>query len=209
MIDWKCTSSITEIQVKELRRLFITLFKSNRVSEVFRELNINNLKQTFKIEPELFTQFEHFVRSELAAESEKIDLVNLKANPFGGSSNGPNGLPKIESAPMEAYALTMGKDDLYRYMKEYCHITGNDSFISYLESVAKHFEDKNPEASDNFNNILLRKLSAIADVGNKSRTIAISDYWTQSLLQPLEIAVNKVTNTIFGKECCFYSHARG
>lgn len=174
MIDFSPNGSITEKQVAELRRLFVTLFKINRVSESFKELDVNNIKATFKIDQDLFSEFERFVRTELSTESELIDLVDLNITPFGGPTNGPNGVPKLESAPMEAYALIQNKDGLIKYFTDYCHVTSNQPFLGYLESVAEVYKNENPNA--NLNKIKLRKLTAVTDSGNKSRVIAICDY---------------------------------
>lgn len=61
------------------------------------------------------------------------------------------------------------KTELYIPFKTICELTGNQSLITYLESVCENIEK--PEKK-----IRLRYITGIADKGNKSRAVAISDY---------------------------------
>jgi hypothetical protein len=189
-------------QVTESRRLINTLLHLNRVCSANRTLdNLNNLKAKFRLEPAMVSRFEKFTRNFLSEAREKITLTDLSFDLFLGPSNGPNGKPKLETAAAEANLLV--KDEtLYSALKDLCTITANSTFLSFFERISK---DSNKDVS----RILLRKLTSVPDKGNKSRVIAICDFWTQSILNSVEKVVVRVTSNLFKKECCFFSHSAG
>jgi len=76
-----------------------------------------------------------------------------------------------------------------------------DSFKSLIESCPKEMKK--------WSKIILRKLTSFPDSGNKSRVIAISDYWTQSSLVPIEKLVISVTKELYSKNIAFYGHSAG
>jgi hypothetical protein len=55
----------------------------------------------------------------------------------------------------------------------------------------------------------LRYITAIRDTGNKCRLVAISDYWTQVLLEPIMFDIQKYTSERFGKVSYSTNHAKG
>lgn len=55
----------------------------------------------------------------------------------------------------------------------------------------------------------LRFLSAIPDKGNKCRIVAISDYWTQVLLEPIMIDVQKYIKDRFSGMNYSHDHTQG
>lgn len=55
----------------------------------------------------------------------------------------------------------------------------------------------------------LRTITAVKDTGNKSRTIAIVDTWTQLLLTPFEDNIIIVLRRMFGKSTSFFHHQKG
>jgi len=55
----------------------------------------------------------------------------------------------------------------------------------------------------------LRTITAIKDIGNKSRTIAICDTWTQLLLTPFEDNIIIVLRHMFGRSTSFFNHQEG
>jgi hypothetical protein len=107
---------------------------------------------------------------------------------------------------MEAYAICHGNEGFISHFENFCNETNNGAFLNYLKSQSEIYQSDKPL---DLNKIKLRKLTAICDSGNKSRTIAISDYWTQCLFQPIELKVNTVMNKLFKLNNAFYSHALG
>jgi len=192
----------TEYVQTEARRFLNTLFKLNRVCSANKTLEtLHELKTRFKLDPELLRRFEKFSREFLADVRDNITLSDISFELFLGPSHGPNGKPKLETASAEAAVLV--KDiKLYSALKDMCVITNNNTFLSFVERIAQ----ENKMVTDH---ILLRKITSIADKGNKARVIAICDFVTQSILAPVERIVVKTTMTLFRKQCCYYSHSQG
>lgn len=95
--------------VAEGRRLFLTLLKLNRVCKDFNDLDVSNIKKTFRISTKEYNGFEQFVKDRLSkvVKRRRFDESppELIAEPFFGSLYGPNGVPKLESADAEAYKI--------------------------------------------------------------------------------------------------------
>lgn len=182
-------------------QLLHTLFKLNKVCEGFSELDIENIKSTFELPRELELEFTEYLKKELGDNSAN-NLKKLKASPSFGSSNGPNGVPKMQSASMEAHEMI--NSSLFEPFKAYCELTGNQPLIDYMETQSESYIDKGTK-----DKCVLRKLSAIPDAGNKSRVIAICDFWTQSLLSQLEKVEETHMNQKFGEFSSYYSHSLG
>jgi len=186
----------------QARRLMITLFKLNRVCSANSTLDsLVNLRRRVKLDPELVSRFRAFAQLRLTEVRESITLTDLNFDFFLGSSNGPNLKPKLETALAEAVVLA--KDDtLHRALKNLCYLTNNNDFYTFFTQCVKEHKG---DTSD----ILLRRLASIPDKGNKSRVIAICDFWTQSMLKSVEDKLVNITHNLYSKNCCFYSHGQG
>jgi hypothetical protein len=127
----------TEYEQVETRRFLNTLFKLNRVCSANSTLEaLHELKTKFKLDPDLVSRFEKFSRNFLAEQRELITLSDISFELFLGPSNGPNGKPKLETACAEADVLV--KDvKLYSALKDMCVITNNNTFLSFIERIAR------------------------------------------------------------------------
>jgi hypothetical protein len=205
----------TATHVAEARRLFLILSKINRFLEDHQELNVENIKSTFKVSTEVYNGFEQFVINRLGKVISRLykdERPDFTAIPFFGSSNGPNKLNKVESADAEASKLLDPTCELKEHFIKLAHETLNFSLVSYMESRASEHLNKmqeNPEYKKKFKEVKLRKLTCIPDSGNKSRTIAISDYWTQSIFVPIEREVFRITRILYNNNIAFYGHSVG
>jgi len=92
--------------------------------------------------------------------------------------------------------------ELFIPFKTICELTGNQSLITYMESLCKNIDKPSKKTK-------LRYITAIADKGNKSRAVAISDYWTQTLLNPLMADIQKIIQRYFRNNCSIKSHSNG
>lgn len=159
-------------------RYLLTLFKINRVKSDYSELNVKNLKLSFKIPSDVYNSFEHYARKRLEDIPKKE--VDLTAIPIFGSANGPNASPKLDSADSEAYKIVFVDKEIKGYLYDLIDHTANYGFKNYIESRAESFKKflkEQPEKSKIVcENIYLRKLQSIPDRGNKSRVIAMCDY---------------------------------
>lgn len=196
-------------QVAETRRLLHTLFKLNRVCNANREIvdHIKTIQSKFPIDPAMLARFEQYVRKRLADQRDVIDLTEMQIGFFLGASNGPNLRPKTHSALEEAAVLVHSKQfsKLFTAVEKFCKLTNNNEFLDFLTDSAKKYQNLPSSLTD----IKLRKLVAIPDSGNKSRVIAICDFWTQCVLAPLETKVLNITRELFQEKVAFDSHAEG
>lgn len=114
-------------------------------------------------------------------------------------SNGPNGKPKWQTADVEAYALM--NSELHEPFKKLCFATGNKDLYEYMQTIAS--------SHNRVERKRLRYITTVRDSGNKCRLVAISDYWTQVLLEPIMIDVERYTSTRFKKVSFSRNHAQG
>lgn len=114
-------------------------------------------------------------------------------------SKGPNGKPKWQTADLEAYALINSK--LHEPFKRLCAATGNNDLYEYMLSrSAGHNRVERKR---------LRYITTIPDKGNKCRLVAISDYWTQVLLEPIMTDIQKYTSDRFKNVSFSKDHQEG
>jgi hypothetical protein len=97
---------------------------------------------------------------------------------------------------------------MWNHILDYCAITDNTGLIEYIEHCSTSYQESS-EMKEEFKDPILRKLISIPDKGNKSRIIAICDYFTQSLLAQLENSVINETQLEFGDKTAFFSHSEG
>jgi hypothetical protein len=114
-------------------------------------------------------------------------------------SNGPNGKPKWQTADLEAYALL--NSELHEPFKKLCSATGNNDLYEYMKSLAS--------SHDRVTRKRLRYITTIKDKGNKCRLVAISDYWTQVLLEPIMRDIQMYTKQRFRNVSYSDSHHTG
>jgi len=196
-------------------QLMLTLFKLNKVCESFHELEVEDLQKTFELDPIWVKGFEDFVGKKIFGDWNMSQLTNLcelrVTAPLYGSSNGPNGLPKMQYAPEEAEAIVSG--ELSGPFLDYCEASKNLDFHEWTNHMASpEAKERHPKKGNRIpkkSKTILRKLVSIPDAGNKSRVIAICDFYTQSLLAPLEDFINRVLLHKFRESTAFDSHTKG
>lgn len=113
--------------------------------------------------------------------------------------NGPNGKPKWQTAEAEAYTLI--NSEYNTYFKDLCNSTGNKDLYIYMSEISKGFTRKDRSR--------LRYITTIADSGNKCRLVAISDYWTQVILEPIMVDVQRFINYRYKNVSSNLNHAQG
>lgn len=190
--------------VTEVRRILLILFKLNRVCEANRTLDLTKSRLKFKLDPDTVSSFEQFARMRLGVVREDISPTDLVFDFYLSPNKGPNAVPMQDSALEESAALANDKQ-LHKAFKDLCFLTGNTKFFDFFSQCAKRMLGLKSQLPK----IKLRKLTSIPDKGNKSRVIAISDFWTQSVLASIEDKVIKVTSQLFGNNCCYFSHSEG
>jgi hypothetical protein len=195
----------------ECLRLLLTLFKLNKVCSDYKEIDISDIDSSFKLNPETISGFNAYLSKvfPVTQEDRLKNLAELRSDSFVfGPANGPNSVPKAESALAEAKLLLDG--DLTEPFTDYCNLTSNTQLLSYMENYIKlGIEEPKSNRVAIRKDITLRKLQAIASNGNKSRTIAICDFWTQTLLAPLEHKEQNDMVRRFAGRSAFLSHSQG
>jgi hypothetical protein len=192
----------------ELRRFLLTMLKINRVVAHHNKVETKDLQQKFLLQPSLVNDFTKFVKIRLASVSSDIVRNKLRIEPVFGSARGPNSMPKTESALKEAYAICHRHPKFLEAFTNLCEETNNPSFLNYLKHCSSKYESELGSVKKT-EVIKLRKLTSIPDAGNKSRTIAICDFWTQCALATLEKVVVRITSNLFNKHIAFFDHHAG
>jgi hypothetical protein len=129
----------------------------------------------------------------------RIEDLNLCTRPsLRVLANGPNGRPKWMTADVEAYALI--NSALHEHFKDLCTSTGNLELYDYMVRRASSY--------DRVTRKRLRYITTVKDKGNKCRLVAISDFWTQILLEPIMLDCQQYINSSF-KTCYSKDHAKG
>jgi len=188
----------------EKLRLLTTLFKLNRVSSDLAVLDVENIALKFPLPKDVEEGYIKYL-SERLGDTPEIETNRFNVVPFFGPSKGPNNLPKEETANMEAAALL--SSSMHVHFRTLCQLTDNVPFYNYFVHCAENYMKTNPEAD--LSKVRLRKLAAVPDSGNKSRTVAICDFWTQTVLQPLEEDLKKKLTKEFPKSTAYFSHSNG
>lgn len=203
------TDELHKEDIAKLRQFLQTLFKINKVCEGYRELDVEHLLKKFTLKHQTMVDFEKFIikRIDPFLHFQHTDSNPLVTEPFFGPANGPNGVPKLQSADMEAYGLV--NSPLFRHVKDISKHSGNFSFIDYIQFRSEQYALKPAKDKLKPEDIVLRKLTSIPDKGNKSRVIAICDLWTQAVLKPVEEQVIRVTDYLYKDNCAFFGHSIG
>jgi hypothetical protein len=144
---------------------------------------------------EFKNRYENYVKSNVALNTEEL----ITKPSMRVLSNGPNGKPKWMTADVEAYALLNSKLNIP--FKDLCYATGNVDLYTCMESIALK--------QSRVTRKRLRYITTIRDKGNKCRLVAISDYWTQVLLEPIMFNIQEYTKQRFKEVSYSNDHAEG
>jgi hypothetical protein len=231
-----------------------SLFAMQRVIEDFDELSLDSIEYKGDVDPVFLEEFTVFLDELLGDCTVESSYINglwaqkmitavgttmyeyVVKPPLSIKANGPNKVPKCESATYEAYLMRDSKE-LYPHLLKICEITDNKSFSDFLVKCANMFtEERNAEGellgskpvtpkpktdsdkeshwatSPNVNigdTGCLRKITAVTDKGNKSRVVAMLDYWTQALLQPFESNLNRMIKLLYPTSSNIFDHEGG
>lgn len=201
------------------------------------------VSETFLIDPQIEERYRVYLRSRLGrfgTPNGRIleNLAKCKAKLYVAPSNGPNGLPRVQSAIAEWRELK--NSPLYEPFMDIVRLTGSTGMVEYAEmlhtlpisadsvlnpeeplvpkdrpsklkpvpsSLKRKKVTNNPQFVQD--KTILRRITQFPEKGNKVRTIALCDYWTQSLLTGLEDFLIKHLLENFERSTCFYSHSEG
>lgn len=172
----------------------LTLLNVSRKVKGLSDPNLNSvIEKPSKINEKLLVDFDTYVTNQLRAYKFEPRPINLSLVSPSIKKKGPNGIPKVESAYMEAVALR--NHLLWRPFKNLCSYLGQEYLVDYLNVLTGATESGSP---DDAGPTKLRLLVPIPDSGFKTRIVAISDFWTQLILEPVREHVIKVTDELYG-----------
>jgi hypothetical protein len=149
------------------------------------------------IDNKLLSDFEAYVSLKLNPYKYDRPKVNLWKTRFHLNRNGPNKVPKIESAIREASCLLKGK--LRHPFSRICDEMNCSYLVDYLEALVPEDLATEEKSNTTHESTLLRKLVKVPDRGFKTRIVAIADFWTQLILEPVRDHVQSVTKRLFSK----------
>lgn len=176
----------------------ITILNISRIVEGLTSADFASVEEKSKpIDEDLLLGFTTYVEKALEPHvyiPEKVYLSTYKTN---YKKKGPSGKPKLESAPEEAILLLKDKS-LSQPFRVICSALGVSYLISYMEALVSQTRAKVPDDSnENLKEAKLRKLVTVADSGFKTRIVAIVDFWSQLVLEPIRHYVQLVTKKLY------------
>jgi hypothetical protein len=176
-------------------RVIRSILYLNRLCEGNDVPDFTEIEKAYSVPEPIRAQFQ----SHLSKTVEKFSGELITKPSTRVLSSGPNGKPKWLTADLEAYALT--RSELNVHFKELCLSTGNSDLYEYMESRANTLT--------RVDRVRLRYIATIRDSGNKCRLVAISDYWTQVLLEPIMTDIQFYIKSQFGRISYSTNHSAG
>jgi hypothetical protein len=176
-------------------RVIRSILYLNRLCEGNGTPDFTEIRRAFGVPLEFRNRYQNYVNKHV--EVAKLELITKPSTRV--LSNGPNGKPKWMTADVEAYALLNSK--LNEPFKRLCMATGNADLYKYIEARAA--------TQDRVTRKRLRYITTVRDSGNKCRLVAISDYWTQVLLEPVMLDIQTYIKQRFKGVSYSHCHAQG
>jgi hypothetical protein len=203
-----------------------SILNVHRLCEDFKEISLESITKPGKpLEVSFKNDFKRFVKEKFLEFTIIGDLSWDTTLNIDQSKNGPNSVLSYKSSDKEAFKLLNTKRFSIPF-KKLCELTNNQDLYNYIESRSKAYQDdlafaytSNKSISSRISEekfiaeerqkIFLRKLSGVPDSGHKSRTIAMCDFWTQTILEPTESHLIQATMKLYPNSCDYFSHSKG
>jgi hypothetical protein len=185
-------------------QVIITILNIQKVYEGLVDSSYESItKKKIAIDEDFLGEFSIYVKDFLDNKKKsknypifKPSEVNFEEYRFSVQKNGPNGLPKVESAHIEAVKLC--GSSLFQPWKRLASYLEVNELINYVSVLAKtKVPEKRKEGTISIDSTNLRKLVSVPDKGFKTRIVAICDFWTQLLLEPVREHVQAVIQFLF------------
>lgn len=176
-------------------RVIRSILYLNRLCSGNSSPDLSEITKAFSVPIEFKERYESYVNSHVTKAN--LELITKPATRV--LSKGPNGKPKWQTADVEAYALINSK--IHESFYKLCVATGNADLYEYMKSRAL--------SHNRVERKRLRYITTVADKGNKCRLVAISDYWTQVLLEPIMVDIQQYTSQRFSNVSYSKNHSKG
>lgn len=185
--DYNCRSSDQIIR---------SILYLNRLCSGNSVIDTTEIVKKFRVSETFKSQYKNFLKERFPT----VEYGELITKPtLRVTSSGPNSKPKWQTAELEAYALM--HTEYASHFESLCHATGNLDLYKYVQAKA--------EELTRHDKVRLRYIVSIPDKGNKSRVVAISDYWTQVLLEPIMADVKSWTLSTYSDVVSTSDHTVG
>jgi hypothetical protein len=158
--------------------------------------DISEITKPFKVPEHITQEFKTFLK--LRGVDSPVGELNSRPA-LRVLKHGPNGKPKWQTAEVEAYALM--HSHLHDAFKAMCAATNNVDLYEYVKATASK--------QSRVDRVRLRNIVVIRDKGNKCRLVAISDYWTQVILEPIMNVTQQFITAEFGSVSSAKNHIAG
>jgi hypothetical protein len=177
-------------------QVVLTILNIVRMIEGLSEADFLSVtEKASAIDDDLLSSFETYVSNKLKPHKYNFDSSDLKGYRFRLHKNGPNGKPKIETAHEEAVCLL--NSSLNRPFKSLCSEMKLNYLYEYLSLLTELVPESHEKYGTNPAQTKIRKLVSVPDSGFKTRIVAIVDFWTQLVLEPIRDHVLSVTKQMF------------
>jgi hypothetical protein len=189
------------------------LYMTRVLEEMYERDNPSITAPMQQIDPTLLNEFRTYVQNEFKekcvydyVKSLMLDIT-LKFG-INNNSNGPNSKKRLASALRELlYIMDKSYENTYLHIKLLAEkFTNGVAFTGYMESFL------NTDIMKSFKAIIkgtkLRKIVPITAPDLKMREVAISDYWTQTVLAPFEGVIYSIFEKFY-PTVALSSHDRG
>jgi len=176
-------------------RMLFSIFDIYKVVQIPRQPSINTI--TDKGAPE----DKHFTVEAIDRAIERLgldpqeftqELENRNRNAIwhSSSASGPNG-QAVWMSHMDAQAINQDPEVRFNLL-QLCKLLGREDLFQLFEATLELPQVRNLEKEDPVHS----RLHFIFESGDKVRTIAILDWWTQELLTPFHTVLNNALKTI-------------
>jgi len=211
-----------------------TLFSMQRTVEDYSEIDLSKIDYKANVDEAILKDFKAYALRKIEEfgfnHIEEGGITDYSITPpLSVTASGPNKVPKTDSAAYEA-SLLLSDKELSLPFKKLCQITKNEEFLEFVNHMSVKYQEINKRrlSSPKNENVLndkesvytsdkvdvsstqcLRKITAVPDSGNKSRTVAIPDYFTQCLLTPFEAKIIRVIKALYPESSNIFDHSEG
>lgn len=176
-------------------RIIRSILYLNRLCEGNDVPDFTEIEKSFDVPQDFRERFQKYCNNNVSTAS--LELITKPSTRV--LSNGPNGKPKWQTVDVEAYALL--RSEIHEPFRNLCMATGNNDLYEYMKFIA--------DSHNRVDRKRLRYITTIRDKGNKCRLVAISDYWTQVLLEPIMRDTQSYIKSKYKNVSYSDNHAKG
>jgi hypothetical protein len=192
-------------------QLMRTIFGIPRMVQDFSEIDVSSITKSGKDISEFRIGFRKFLKTRIGTPTWKGSIPKIwSVKPsLSNNTKGPNGKNKWEDLQLEAKLLA--DSPLFKHFTRLCNAVGAEKLLTMVNKINLNGPDKSTLIKNRKwkSSPTIRKIMAVPDSGNKSRSIAIADIFTQTLLAPLEQAILNLIRLNFSDTCNVFDHHGG